>query len=427
MNDQTTDPRWRRAVDEPTGDDTPAPLDGVRVLAVEQMQALPFATQLLGRLGAEVVKVEHPVTGDMARTSEPSIAGPDGARQGATFLRNNLGKRSIGLDLKSDDGQEIFRRLLPRFDVVAQNLKAGAMDRLGLGYEDLRRDHPELIYVSVSGYGATGLGLEMTRPAYASIAEAMSGLYAYKQRAGETPRANPVGGLGDISAALFATVGLLAALLHRDRHGVGQHVDVAMVDAVVSMTDTVTNFWSMGIPCEPDPAPFVIESFRAADGWFVAQIGREHEFARLAHEIGHPEWVDDERFAVRTGWHAHLESDVRPAIEAWAALLTRTEACGRLAEAGVAAGPCATPDEVAADPVLNERGMIVAIDGAVEPDWPAGGTVLTPGNPVKLSAVDERPDRRPPTLGGDTQRVLADELGISDGELTELRARGVIR
>jgi crotonobetainyl-CoA:carnitine CoA-transferase CaiB-like acyl-CoA transferase len=427
MHERASNPGWRHVVDEEVSDDRPQPLDGVRILAVEQMQALPFATQLLGRLGADVVKVEHPVGGDMGRGSAPSIPDADREPMGATFLRNNLGKRSIALDLKTDEGRNLFRRLAPRFDIVAQNLKTGAMERLGLGYDDLRADLPGLVYLSVSGYGSTGLGREMERPAYASIAEAMSGLYAYKQRAGDPPRANPVGGLGDISAALFATVGVLAALRHRDVHGAGQHVDIAMVDSVVSMTDTVTNFWSMGIPREPDPAPFVIESFRASDGWFVVQIGRRHEFERLAEAISRRDWTHDPRFEARTGWHAHLETELRPAIERWAATLSRAEVCSLLAAAGVAAGPCATPGEVAADPILADRAMLVAIDGPANADWPAGGTVLTPGNPVKLSAVDERPDRRPPRLGENTEQLLRDELGLGDADLADLRARAAIR
>ena len=133
----------------------PAPLDGVRVLAAEQMQSLPFATQLLARLGADVVKVEHPVHGESGRQSTPAMLDPQGRSVGATYLRNNLGKRSVGLDLKSPEGRELFLRLVPRFDVVAENFKAGTMDRLGLGYDAVSAVHPGAIYVSVSGFGNT--------------------------------------------------------------------------------------------------------------------------------------------------------------------------------------------------------------------------------------------------------------------------------
>src|SRR5918998_4211525 len=223
------------------------PLDGVRVLAAEQMQALPYATQLLARLGADVVKVEHPGAGESGRGSFPHMVDPDGRKVGATFLRNNLGKRSVALDLKHPRGRELFLSLVPRFDVVCENFKAGTMDRLGLGYDVLAEHHPGVIFLSLSGFGSTGDSPYRSWPAYASIIEAMSGIYEYRRRPGERPRANPVGGFGDISSALFGTVGLLAALRHWDRTGQGQHVDVAMLDAVVAMTDIVTNLWSMGV------------------------------------------------------------------------------------------------------------------------------------------------------------------------------------
>ena len=171
------------------------PLDGVRVLAVEQMQALPYATQLLARLGADVVKIE-PLAGESGRASQPA---------GATFLRNNLGKRSVALDLRSDPGRELFLRLVPRFEVVAENFKAGTMERLGLGYDVVAAVHPQAIYVSVSGFG-TGASPYAQWPAYASIVEAMSGIYEYMRPPDQPPRVNPVGALGDISSALFATI-----------------------------------------------------------------------------------------------------------------------------------------------------------------------------------------------------------------------------
>ncbi|HEY5887004.1 MAG TPA: CaiB/BaiF CoA-transferase family protein, partial [Acidimicrobiales bacterium] len=228
------------------GPDNGKPLDGIRVLAAEQMQALPYATQLLGRLGAEVVKVEHPVHGESGRGATPAMEDPEGRTVGATFLRNNLSKKSVGLDLKAPAGKQLFLDLVPQFDVVAENFKAGTMDRLGLGYEDVRAVHPGVIYVSVSGFGNRDDSPYREWPAYASIVEAMSGIYAWAQRPGEPPRVNPVGALGDISSALFGVIGILAALRHRDRTGVGQYVDIAMLDAVVAMTDVVSNLWSLG-------------------------------------------------------------------------------------------------------------------------------------------------------------------------------------
>jgi crotonobetainyl-CoA:carnitine CoA-transferase CaiB-like acyl-CoA transferase len=397
------------------------PLDGVRILALEQMQALPFATQILGRLGADVVKVEPPGRGDSGRGSVPFVTDPEGRAVGATFLRNNLNKRSICIDLKDPRGRELVLRLAPRFDVIAENSKAGAMERLGLGYADIAAVHPPAVYVSVSGFGTTVDTPYRDWPAFAPIIEAMSGIYELRRQGDDPPSVAPVGALGDIGAALFATIGVLAALRHRDRTGEGQHVDIAMLDAVIAMTDIVMNFWSMGLGGGEPPA-LIMHGFRARDGWFVVQVGREAQFAKLAGIIGRPEWLDDERLATRAGWLAHLEDLIRPAIEGWAATRTRTEACHALAGAGIAAGPSLRDDEIVADPHVQARSMAVAVP---RPDGD-GRPVLVPGNPVRLSKVAQGPETRVPWLGEHTDDVLRAELGLGDDELEALRAGGTI-
>src|SRR5680860_1000731 len=243
------------------------PLDDVRILAAEQMQALPFGTQLLTRFGAEVVKVEHPTTWESGRQSLPAITDPAGRKVGATFLRNNLNKRSVGIDLKDPRGRDLFLALVPHFDVVAENFKSGTMERLGLGYDDVARVHPAVVYLSISGFG----GAESPYrgwPAYASIAEAMSGLYEYKREEDHPPAVGSAGALGDTSAAIFGVIGVLAALRHRDRTGEGQHVDVAMLDSMVVMADIVPNFWSLGLE-QGGTSPTIFDGFKASDGWFV--------------------------------------------------------------------------------------------------------------------------------------------------------------
>jgi len=400
-------------------DPAPRPLDGVRVLALEAMQSLPYATQLLARLGADVVKVE-PLSGEMGRGSLPAMRDPAGRSVGATFLRNNLGKRSVCIDLKSAAGRDLVLALAPRFDVVAENGKAGAMARLGLGYHDVAALHPEVVYLSLSGFGH-GDSPYRDWPAFAPVVEAMSGIYELKRRGDEPPVVAPVGALGDIGTGLFAVVGVLAALRHRDRTGEGQHVDVAMLDSVVAMTDIVTNFWSMGLR-GGELGPLIMHGFRASDGWFVVQVGREAQFAGLVELIGRPEWAGDARFSTRQGWLDHLESDLRPAIEGWAAGLTKVEACRALGGAGIAAGPCFRDEEVVRDPHLAGRHMLVAIERTDGVDQP----VLVPGNPVKLSAVPEADETRPPWLGEHTDEVLSSELGLSAPDLADLREAGVI-
>ena len=398
----------------------PRPLEGVRILAVEQMQALPYATQLLARLGADVVKIES-IGGESGRGAQPGITDPDGHFVGATFLRNNHAKRSVTIDLRSDAGRDLVLRLAPRFDVFAENFRSGAMDRLGLGFEAVRAAQPKVIYTSVSGFGSTPGSPYDGWGAYASIVEAMSGIYDYMRRPDEAPRANPVGALGDISSALFATVGILAALRHRELTGEGQLVDVAMFDATVAMTDIVMNFASMGQPRQPYPPPFILDSFRARDGWFVMQVVREHQFEKLAELVGHPEWNGDPRFATRAGWGEHLESVIRPAVEAWAAGLTKLDAVASLHDGGVAAGPCYDSGEVINDRHLALRNMVIPLH---PPD--GRDPVLVPGNPVKLSNVEEEHEQRVPWVGEHTSEVLGKELGLDDAEIAALVERGVI-
>jgi crotonobetainyl-CoA:carnitine CoA-transferase CaiB-like acyl-CoA transferase len=403
------------------GDGAGRPLDGVRVLALEQMQALPFATQLLGRLGADVVKVETPRTGDSGRGSLPAMTDPHGRLVGATFLRNNLGKRSICVNLKDPRGRDLVLRMAPRFDVIAENSRAGAMARLGLGFDDIRAVHPAGIYVSVSGFGNTVPTPYQDWPAFAPIVEAMSGIYEMKRTGDSPPAVAPVGALGDIGAALFATIGILAALRHRQATGRGQYVDVAMLDAVIAMTDIVTNFWSMGLRAS-NLGPLILDGFRASDGWFVLQVGREQQFARLVRLVGHPEWASDPRFGSRQGWVDHLEQVLRPAIEAWASEMTKVQACHALAAAGIAAGPCLADREVVRDPHVAARGMLVEIprtDGVGQP-------ILVPGNPVRMSGVASQADERPPWLGEHTSEVLRVELGLAADELDALYSDGVI-
>jgi formyl-CoA transferase len=399
---------------------THRPLEGIRVLALEQMQALPFASQLLARLGAEVVKIE-PLSGDQGRASTPAVTDPDGRAVGATFLRNNLNKRSICVDLKNPAGRDLVLRLAPRFDVFAENSKAGAMQRLGLGFDDVRAVHPACIYLSISGFGTTAPTPYQDWPAFAPVVEAMSGIYEWKRPDDTAPVVAPSGALGDISAALFATVGVLAALRQRDQTGTAQLVDVAMFDAMVALADIIPNFWSLGLR-RGGAVPIIQHAFRASDGYFIVQAGREHQFAHLVELIGHPEWAEDPRFETRQGWLDHLDDVLRPAIESWAAERTKVEASAAMSAAGIAAGPCYVDEEVVRDEHLRARNMLVEMDRPDGVDQP----VLVPGNPVKISGMPDGPDRRVPWLGEHTRQVLANELGLAPGDIDTLYADGVV-
>jgi len=312
---------------------------------------------------------------------------------------------------------------VPRFDVVAENFRAGAMQRLGLGYEHCSAVHPTVIYLSVSGFGSTTPSHYEGWAAYAAIAEAMSGLYDWTQPTDEPPRINPAGALGDNASAVFATIGILAAVLHRQRTGEGQQIDVAMYDSMIAMADIVTSSWSMGREPPRGRGPMlIVDGFRASDGWFVVQVAREHQFERLAELVGHPEWLHDERVATRAGWREHLDDVLRPGIESWASGKTKLEAAAAMNAEGIAAGPVHSAEDVVHDPHVGERHMLVEVerpDGAPEP-------FLVPGNPVKLSKSTEGPETRWPWVGEHTEEVLGGELGLDDEALAALRADGIV-
>jgi formyl-CoA transferase len=398
------------------------PLEGVRVLAVEQMQALPYATQLMAHLGADVVKIEPPGRGDSGRASLPAITDEDGRRVGATYLRNNLSKRSLALDLQQEAGRALFARLVPHFDVVAENFKAGAMERLGLGYEAIAELAPRVVYASVSGFGHEGSPYA-DWPAYAPVAEAMAGLYEPNRRGDGPPPVVVAGALGDIASALFAVIGILAALRQRERTGLGQHVDVALYDAMVAVSDMPPFLWSMGLPPEFAAAGriAICSAFRAKDGWFVVAVFREHQFERLARAVGRPEWCEDERFATREGWAAQIEAEIRPAIEAWARDKSRLEACEELCALGIAAGPSHRPEDLLADPHVAARSMLIEVP---RPD--AERPMQVVGNPVKLSRVAEGPVSPCPRLGEHGAEVLRSVLGLGEDEIAALHTQGVI-
>lgn len=399
------------------------PLEGLRILAAEQMQALPYATQLLAHLGAQVVKIEPPGRGDTGRYSQPSLEDADGRRVGATYLRNNLNKRAICLDLKHSEGQAIFKSLVPHFDVVAENFTPGTMAKFGLDYASLADAFPAMIYVSISGFGHLGDSPYRHWPAYAPAVEAMAGLYEPTRKPGEPPPVVVAGALGDNGAALFTSIGILSALQHRHRTGLGQFVDVSMYDSMIALADMIPQLHSMGAPPEWATAGSfgIVAGFRASDGWFVISCLREHHFARLVATIGHPEWKDDPRFATREGWAREIPTTLRPAIERWARAMTRREACEALCAEGVAAGPSQVAQDIIDDPHVANRHMLIEV-----PRGDSDRDMLVVGNPVKLSRAQEGPVGSFPRLGEHTDEVLKETLGLDDARLAQLRERGVI-
>jgi formyl-CoA transferase len=407
------------------------PLDGVRILAAEQMHALPHATQLLARLGADVVKVE-PIAGEPGRTGRPVVTETDGRTTGSTFVRNNLDKASVAIDVKSEEGRQLFLRLAAGVDAVAENMRPGTVDRLGIGYAAVRAVNPSVVYVSVSGFGN---GTDPASPyrewaAYAPIVEGMAGLYEYSRDGDAPPRPAIAGALGDTAPGLYAVIGLLAALHERARTGAGVHVDVSMYDAMIAVADVVHPA-SMGVvPARALDGIGILHTFRARDGWFTVEVVREPHFPAFARAVGHPEWVDDPRLANRSGWSTHMDDVIRPGVESWAGERTKLEAAAALARAGVAAGPVNTAADIVADPHVTARGFVHTL---ARPD--GAGEVHVVGNPIAFRDAADGPAARTrssvaarpwPALGADTDRILSERLGLDEAQRRDLRARGVI-
>ncbi|WP_198968754.1 CaiB/BaiF CoA transferase family protein [Xylophilus sp. ASV27] len=397
------------------------PLEGVRILALEQAHAMPFATQLMARLGADVVRIEPPDTGEQARNTYPAARDPEGRLLGSTFLRNNLNKRSITIDIKNPEGRDLVLRLAGKFDVFAENFRGGALQRAGLGYEAMAALHPRIIYASISGFGTDGRSPYHGRAAFAPIVEAISAFYDFKRTKDERPQVGSAGALGDTASGLYAVIGILSALRHRDRIGTGQHVDIAMYDVMVSMVDVMMSYASMGKKSTHVPTSLTA-AFKARDGFFILMCNTRQHFVSLAQAVGCPQWLTDPRLETSADWGAQIDALIRPEVERWASAHSHREAAEILGRAGIAVAPCQSIQEVMQDPHVIARNMVVELerpDGVPQP-------ACTPGNPVKMSRVAEGPERRVPWVGEHTGELLARELALDTAQIERLRDFQVI-
>jgi CoA:oxalate CoA-transferase len=378
------------------------PLDGLFVLDLTRVLAGPYCTLVLQDLGATVVKVETPNGGDDARHYGPFVNG-----KSAYFMSLNRGKRSIALDLKVPADRSVFERLVARADVLVENYRPGTMDKLGYGWAALKAMNRRLIYAAVSGFGQTGP--YRNRAAYDMVVQAMGGVMSLTGH--DDGRPTRVGtSIGDITAGLFGTIGILAALEHRHRSGEGTMVDVAMLDCQIAILENaIARYVATGrVPGpmgarHPSITPF--EALRAADGHLVIAAGNDQLFARLAAALGKPALASDPRFATndaRTNNHGALKAELEELLAAqataqWLAVLDK---------AGVPCGPINTVADALADPQIVARNMVVSADD------PVAGTLRMAGNPIKLSGFPDPPTRRPaPDLDGD-RRAILEELGL---------------
>jgi crotonobetainyl-CoA:carnitine CoA-transferase CaiB-like acyl-CoA transferase len=390
------------------------PLHGVKVLELAQIMAGPTCGMLLADLGADVIKVERVPGGDDTRTmSRPSVAG-----ESAAFMAMNRNKRGIGLNLKLPAAQEALKRMAVRADVLTENYRKGALERLGLGYEALGALNPRLIYCSISGYGRTGPYAD--KGGFDLIAQGMSGLMSITGEPGGAPvkSGSPI---CDINAGILAALGIVSAYVHRLKTGAGQLVDTSLYEAGIQQT-----YWQSAIYFATGEAPgpsgsahilsAPYQAFRAADGWLTIGGANQANWERLARVLGAPEWLADERFRSNAERMNNL-ADLTPLINEKLKLRPVREWIAALELEGVPCGPINSIADMAADPQTAAREMVVELEHS------RAGTTRALGLPIKLSASPGRVARAAPLLGEHTREVLG-EYGFSEQEIEDLVRSG---
>ncbi len=393
----------------------PAPLDGLLVLDLTSQLSGPYCAMILGDLGADVIKVERPGTGDDTRAMGPHVMG-----ESAPFMTFNRNKRSITVDLKAPEGRAIVHRLAARADVALENWRPGTAARLGLGWDDLRALNPRLVYCSISGFGQTGP--YAPRGGFDRIAQGMSGMMSINGEEDGPPLPVPIP-VCDIGTGMFAVIGILAALQARARTGAGQQVDTSLLETPIAWAvyEAASYFATGQVPQRLGPghrtqAPY--QAFRTADGWINLGGGSGTFWPIICRMLGVPELLDDPRFASPA-----LRVRHRKALEEILEARFRTAPTAvwleRLEQAGVPAGPILTYDQVFADPHVRQRDMVVEVE------HPRAGRTRLPGIPYKLSATPPRVRRPAPTLGQHTVEVLR-ELGYDEPAIRDLQDRKVV-
>lgn len=391
----------------------PGALDGLKVLDLSRVLAGPWASQLLGDLGADVVKVERPGVGDDTRSWGPpwvNDAQGQPSAQAAYFQCANRNKRSIAIDMASAEGQALIRELAAQADVVLENFKVGGLAAYGLDYERLKAINPRLIYCSITGFGQTGPYAE--RAGYDFLIQGLGGLMSLTGRPDGDDGAGPqkVGvALVDIMTGLYATVGILAALNHRHTTGEGQFIDLALLDVqVAALANQAASYLTTGVVprrmgnAHPTIVPY--QDFPTADGDMILAIGNDGQFAKFCAAAGHPEWSADPRFATNPARVAQ-RSTLIPLLRQATVMNTTAEWIAKLEAAGVPCGPINRLDGVFADPQVLHRHMKISLS------HPEFGEVPLVGNPIQLSVSPPHYRQAPPTLGEHGAEVLKDWLG----------------
>jgi crotonobetainyl-CoA:carnitine CoA-transferase CaiB-like acyl-CoA transferase len=401
-------------------------LSDIRVLDLTRILAGPTCTQLLGDLGADILKIEKPGAGDDTRQwGPPYLPGKDGepTRESAYYLASNRNKRSVAIDIARPEGQELVRALLGRCDVLVQNFKAGDLARYGLDHASLKDAFPGLVYCSISGFGQTGP--YRNRAGYDYLAQGYGGIMSITGAPEGEPMKVGVG-IADIMCGMYATSAILAALHHQRRTGQGQHIDLALLDTQVAwLANEGTNYLLSGrVPKRlgnehPNIVPYKL--FETKDGPVVLAAGNDAQFQRFCRFAGLPELADDPRFGTNSSRVANRDALYAQLVPAFRTK-TKAEWVDGLTALGVPCGPVNNIDEVFADEQITHREMRIDMPHPLAAD----GTVPLLGNPIKLSETPVAYDKPPPFLGQHTDEVLDSLLALDAAERNRLRTAGII-
>lgn len=406
----------------------PGALSHIRVLDLSRVLAGPWAGQIFGDLGAEVIKVERPGSGDDTRHwGPPYIKDAEGndSREAAYFQSANRNKQSLTLDFTQPEGQRLVRELVAQCDVLLENFKVGGLAAYGLDYESLKVINPRLIYCSITGFGQTGPYAK--RAGYDFMIQGLGGLMSLTGRPEGEEGAGPmkVGvALTDILTGLYASVGVLAALNQREQSGIGQHIDVALLDVQVAcLANQAMNYLTTGLSpkrlgnAHPNIVPY--QDFPSADGNFILAVGNDGQFRKLCEVAGIAQLADDARFATNKARVAH-RAELIPLLRQATVFKTTAQWVELLETAGVPCGPINDLQQVFADPQVQARGLRLDLPNAL------GSSTPQVASPLRLSATPVAYCSAPPLLGQHTEALLRRLLGMSEGQVAELREAGVI-
>ena len=410
-----------------TGTDEFFALSGVRVLDLSRVLAGPWATQILADLGAEVIKIEKPGSGDDTRQWGPPWLqyGSDATPQSAYFLSANRNKKSVAVDVTTQEGQSLVRELAARCDILVENFKAGGLQKYGLDYESLSALNPRLIYCSITGFGQDGPLAD--RPGYDFVIQGMSGLMSITGAPGEFEGSEPqkVGvALADVMTGLYAAIGVLAALNQRRATGQGQYIDLALFDcAVACLANQALNFLVSGTApqrlgnAHPNIVPYQV--FATADGHIVLAVGNDAQFRRFCALTGEVSLGTDPRFVTNAARVANRRELVA-IIEKLVRTRTTAEWLAKLDKANIPCGPINDIGEAFSEAQAKARGLALELVDA------AGNTIPGVRNPLRMQGLAQQAASAPPVLGQDTAAVLCDLLGKSEEDLASLHAAAVI-